>query len=330
MSVALRALIVEDSEDDALLIARELRRGGYDLTFIRVETPDAMIAELDKQVWEVVICDYVMPHFSAPAALSLFTEKGFDLPFIVITGKIGEETAVATMKAGAHDVILKDNLSRLVPAVERELREAEERRARREAEEALHSLRVFNERVVQSIQDGLVTLDLDFRITFWNKGMEEISGYEAEEMLGQIAYDVFPHFIEQGVDKLHKAALEGQTVTRQNIPFVTPRGRAEYANEKYLPLRDETGEIAGVLIIVEDVTEVLRQEQQVVRLGLEIERRKFVEIAKGILMHELGLSEADSFQFIQKKSQEESKKMLEIAKQVIEFFGSREDVRKIS
>jgi len=137
MSVPLSLLLVEDSEDDAILVAHALRRGGYDLTFERVDTPEAMCAALARQCWDIVISDFAMPQFSGPAALAQLKESGLDLPFIIVSGHIGEEVAVAAMKAGAHDYVMKDNLVRLAPAVGRELREVEVRRARRQAREAL-------------------------------------------------------------------------------------------------------------------------------------------------------------------------------------------------
>lgn len=137
MAAPLRVLIVDDSEDDALLLARELRRGGYEPTFARVDTAEAMATALDSQPWDAVICDYAMPQFNAPAALALLQEKGLDLPFILVSGFVGEETGVMVMNAGAHDFVLKDRPSRLLPAVERELREARHRAEGRKAEEAI-------------------------------------------------------------------------------------------------------------------------------------------------------------------------------------------------
>ena len=134
MPVPLRVLLVEDSEDDAVLIARELRRGDYAPAIERVETEAAMQAALHDPC-DVVISDYSLPQFSGPAALSLLKATELDIPFIVVSGAIGEEVAVAAMKAGAHDYLMKGNLTRLVPAIQRELREAEERRRRRLAEE---------------------------------------------------------------------------------------------------------------------------------------------------------------------------------------------------
>ncbi len=134
---ALRALLVEDSQSDALLLVRALQRGGFDVISERLETGEAMRQALANHSWDVILCDHSMPHFSAPEALELLKEHGVDVPFIIVSGYIEEETAVAAMKAGAHDYIMKDRLARLVPAVERELREAEVRRARRKSEEDL-------------------------------------------------------------------------------------------------------------------------------------------------------------------------------------------------
>jgi len=140
----LRVLIVEDSEDDAALLVHELRRGGHEPTSVRVDTADAMRDALAKHPWQVVIADYHMPHFSAPEALAVLQASGLDLPFLIVSGRIGEETAVAAMKAGAHDYIMKGNLSRLVPAIERELREAEGRRERRRAEELVRRMAYYD------------------------------------------------------------------------------------------------------------------------------------------------------------------------------------------
>ncbi len=128
---------MEDSETDAALLLLELRRGGYDTIFERVATPEAMDVALGNRAWDIVISDYVMPQFGGLAALKLMQESGLDLPFIIVSGKIGEDTAVEAMKAGAHDYILKGTLSRLVPAIQRELREAVIRRERKAADEEL-------------------------------------------------------------------------------------------------------------------------------------------------------------------------------------------------
>jgi two-component system, OmpR family, phosphate regulon sensor histidine kinase PhoR len=143
MSKPLKILVVEDSEDDLFLLLHELRKSGFAPEYLSVCTQQAMSRALAEHEWDVVTSDYNMPGFSAMAALDLLQKSGLDLPFIVVSGKIGEDQAVAAMKAGAHDYVMKQNLSRLGPAIERELREAEERKKRREAEIALK--RQFNQ-----------------------------------------------------------------------------------------------------------------------------------------------------------------------------------------
>jgi DNA-binding NtrC family response regulator len=121
MNKPLHVLIIEDSEDDCQLLKSELARGGYDVTYSRVETADAMRAALAKGSWDIILSDHRMPQFSSLGALKLHKERQSDVPFIVVSGNIGEELAVGAMKAGAHDYIMKDNLTRLVPAARREL-----------------------------------------------------------------------------------------------------------------------------------------------------------------------------------------------------------------
>ncbi len=140
MNKPLHTLIVEDSADDTELLLRELKRGGYDPIHVRVETPEAMQAELATKTWNIVFSDFSMPHFNAFDALALLHKTGLDIPFIIVSGTIGEDRAVTAMKAGAHDYILKGHLKRLVPAVERELRETRVRQERRQASETIHRL----------------------------------------------------------------------------------------------------------------------------------------------------------------------------------------------
>src|SRR6185503_11457685 len=130
-------LIVEDSEFDAQVIVSLLRKGGYEVTFQRVEEADAMRRALESDVWQLILADYNLPTFNAPAALDVLKSTGLDLPFLIVSGGIGEDIAVACMKAGAHDYLMKGNLHRLAPAVERELREAANRASQRDAKQAV-------------------------------------------------------------------------------------------------------------------------------------------------------------------------------------------------
>ncbi len=148
MGKPLNVLIVEDTEDDALLLVRHLERGGFEPVFERVDDTQGMSAALAAKTWDVILCDNTLPRFSVSAALALLQEAGLDLPFIVVSGTIGEERAADVMKAGAHDLVLKDSLARLVPAIERELAEAEVRRERKQAEEALQE----KTRLIQLLQ----------------------------------------------------------------------------------------------------------------------------------------------------------------------------------
>jgi len=147
MGTYLRILLIEDSEDDARLVLREIQHGGYDVEFERVETADAMRAALARQVWDLIICDFSLPRFSAPNALELLKKSDHDLPFIIVSGTIGEESAVNALKAGAHDFIIKGNFARLIPAIQRELKEAEVRRERRERERELEAIVSVNTRL---------------------------------------------------------------------------------------------------------------------------------------------------------------------------------------
>jgi signal transduction histidine kinase len=137
MSSPLRLLLIEDSEDDAALLLRELRRSGFDVTHTRVETSAALARALEQGPWEVIIADYALPGFDGMAAFAQVQQRGLDVPFLIVSGQIGEDTAVAAMKAGVHDFLLKDKLSRLGPAVARELREARLRAERRSMQEQL-------------------------------------------------------------------------------------------------------------------------------------------------------------------------------------------------
>lgn len=161
MSQTLRVLIVEDSENDALLLVRALRRAGYDVAHERVDTAEAMMAALARHGWDIVISDYSMPNFSGTGALELLKKSGLDIPFIFVSGTIGEDTAVAAMKAGAQDYIMKGNLTRLIPAIERELGESRMRRERHRAEQQVQQHR-RRQAAVHDINVAITsTLDLD-------------------------------------------------------------------------------------------------------------------------------------------------------------------------
>jgi len=193
MNTPLRALIVEDSEDDCQLLKEHLTRGGYEVTSERVETAEAMSAALERGGWDIVISDHRMPQFSSLAALKLYKERGCDLPFIVVSGSIGEELAVTAMKAGAHDYIMKDNLTRLVPAVARELREAETRRQCRCAEQELEHCHHRTELILDAAGEGICCLDANGVITFINPRGAKLIGWKPEELIGKSLHEIVHH-----------------------------------------------------------------------------------------------------------------------------------------
>ncbi|HEX7808245.1 MAG TPA: response regulator, partial [Thermoanaerobaculia bacterium] len=161
MSKPVRLLLVEDSDLDAAHFALALRRGGFEPHIKRVETREEMADALVAEEWEIVVSDYNLPRFSAPEALDTLRASGKDLPFIVVSGAVGEETAVELMRAGASDYVLKTRMTRLTAAIERELAQARERRAKRRAEDLFYAVlraspqpSVVVDRLTRAIVDG--------------------------------------------------------------------------------------------------------------------------------------------------------------------------------
>lgn len=180
--VNLRVLLVEDCEDDALLIERELTLGGYTPLVKRLDSPGAMNEALREQTWDLVLADWNLPQFSALFALEMLKSKGLDLPFIIVSGTIGEEAAIAAMKAGAHDYVMKFNLGRLVPAVQRELCEADDRRSRKWAEAALAASEERLKLVVRATNDAIWDWDLTAQTLGWNEGFQVHFGFQPNEV----------------------------------------------------------------------------------------------------------------------------------------------------
>jgi len=201
----LRALIVEDNENDALLLLDELKLHGYDVTHKRVQTHGDMQVALTASGWDVVFSDYSMPAFSATAALETLKDSGLDLPFIIISGTIGEETAVTALKSGAHDFLMKGRLARLVPALERELREFNQRRERARLEEQLRQAQKLE--AVGRLAGGIAH---DF-----NNILTTIAGY-SEMVLEQIGPD---KPISGDLMEIRKATDRAAQLTRQLLAF---------------------------------------------------------------------------------------------------------------
>jgi two-component system, cell cycle sensor histidine kinase and response regulator CckA len=173
----LRLLIIEDSEDDEALLVRSLRQGGYELASHRVQTVDDMRAALADGHWDVIVSDYSMPEFTAPAALDVLKQSGLDIPFIIVSGTIGEDTAVASLHAGADDFLLKGRLSRLIPAVERALRDRATRDAQRHAERLRSESDARFRRLFESGLVGIAIADDSGTIREANDAFLNMVGY---------------------------------------------------------------------------------------------------------------------------------------------------------
>jgi len=257
MKKPLRVLMVEDSESDAGLIIRRLQGAGYDLEHERVETAGDMRTALAKPDWDIVLADYKLPQFSASAALEILKESGRDLPFIIVSGTIGEEKAVALMKAGAHDYVMKHNLARLVPAVARELGEAQGRRERRQTEEALLKSEAALSSILRAapIGIGLVTQSI---IGWTNDHLSRMTGYSRGELQGQSARMLYESQAE--FERVGQLKYEG--INHQGTGSIETRWRRKDGKIIEVFLRstpiDPLDLDAGVVFTAMDITD--RQE----------------------------------------------------------------------
>ncbi len=259
MSQALQVLIAEDSENDALLLVRELRRGGYELAYERVASAEAMAVALDRQRWDLVIGDHSMPQFGGLAALALVRERGLDIPFICVSGTITEEMAVNAMRAGANDWVTKGQLKRLLPAIERELREAKGRAALRATEASYTTL-------VQHAPIGIYRSSPEGRFLAVNAALVRMLGYEsAEDVLRlDLARDVYADPAER--DRL--IAREGYTEQDYDEVEATWKrkdGRFLTMQLNVRVARDAAGRVEYYETFVRDLTEQRRLQQQLVQ-----------------------------------------------------------------
>jgi len=279
----LRALIVEDSELDARVLITMLRKGGYDVAFERVETAGGMSAALAAKTWDVVLADYNLPEFSAPAALELLQKTGIDIPFIIISGGIGEDIAVAAMKAGAHDYLMKGNLARLVPAVERELREAAHRAARRQAEQSVRDSEMRYRLLWETATDAVLLMDTDSVIHFANPAAENVFGYRPEELVGQNLTLLLPvRFHDAHRESFSNYLLSGVSDKRRRIMETVGLRKENREVAVEIAFNDmEFQARRWFVAFIRDITErklaeqELREHEEQFRVAREIQQRLF-------------------------------------------------------
>ncbi|MHB9022981.1 MAG: sensor histidine kinase [Armatimonadota bacterium] len=272
----LRLLLVEDSEDDALLLVEALRTGGFDPHYRRVETEPVFRAALAEESWDLLIADYVLPRFSGIAAIRISREAGYDMPVIMVSGKVGEDTAVEAMRAGAQDYLLKGNLSRLVPAIRRELRDAQVRRERRQAESALEHALNLAQQYLDIAGVMMLALDQEGRVTMINRKGLETLGCSANGVIGITWIEHFvPAPMREEVQGTFDQLMSDQLtpVEYTENPVVNCAGEERLLAFHNALLRNEQGAIIGTLSSGEDITERKRYEGERERLLEEVQRR---------------------------------------------------------
>ncbi len=263
MGDILRVLLVEDSEDDALLLSRLLRRGGYELKLQRVDTASEMRAALAHATWDLIISDYSIPSFGGRDALEILKESGLDIPFILVSGAIGEEIAIAAMKAGAHDYLMKNKLSRLVPAVRRELKEARMRAERRNAEAQVRKL----SRAIEQNLASVIITDAEGHIEYVNPQFVRLTGHVLDEVRGHIAFFVTEMRKELGV---------GESITNREwkgeFSGQKKSGETYWVSAAVSQIYDSQGNVTHLVAIEEDIT--LRKQEEFERTRREVRRRR--------------------------------------------------------
>lgn len=284
----LRCLNIEDSESDAELILRLLRKSGFDVRYERVETAEAFGAALARQQWDIVIADYQLPGFNAPAALAIIREAGLDIPFIVVSGLMGEEIAVRMMKDGAADYLTKGNLTRLAPAVERELREAEVRRERRMA---IVELADEKERLLvtlRSICEGVITANMNGITTLVNPTAERLTGFTSEQAKSRPVTEIFrlkdPDDTGFPCPDPVSQVLESGKARQSNRPSLLIDASGNRLSITYTasPILDTEKRIIGAVLVFRDMT----REQKIHEILQNADKLQSIGVLAGGIAHD--------------------------------------------
>jgi PAS domain S-box-containing protein len=260
---SLRALIVEDSEDDALLLIRNLKKGGYTLVYERVETAAAMKKALKEKEWDLILCDYKMPNFNAPSALALLKEANIDLPVIIVSGTIGEETAVECMRLGARDYIMKSRMSRLCPAIARELKEAKARKKQMRTEEKLrHEEQRFRALSEQSL-DMIILVNRELAVTYVNPAVERFLGLKEKRIIGhKILENLHPDYFEL-VTGIFNTFFNDPSTSIQRAEVRLSRIDGSWHDFEAMGTNlVQNGVVAGVIVNLHDITERKKAEER--------------------------------------------------------------------
>jgi PAS domain S-box-containing protein len=256
MSKPLRVLLVEDSEDDALLEIRALKNGGYDPEYERVETAEAMRKSLQEKPWDVILCDYALPQFNGLAAIALLEEADIDIPLIIVSGAIGEETAVECMRFGARDYVMKGNLHRLASAVERELKEAESRVKRKQAEEALRESEANYRQLFDNSPTAIY--QINFRTGKFLKANTvfcEYLGCSQEEITSLSPYDIMTKESQKLLlERLNKIASGDKVPENPEYEVIDKNGKRIWIQLSSKNIYDSEG-LAGADVVAHDITD---------------------------------------------------------------------------
>jgi PAS domain S-box-containing protein len=281
MTEKLNVLLIEDSEDDELLLTRELNKGPYKPLVQRVETEEDMEHALNEKKWDVVISDYVLPKFSGLHALQTLQKSKQDLPFIIVSGKIGEYDAVEAMKAGAHDYIMKNNLIRLNEAIKRELADAQARHDkkkaeqqlqesykklekinaqlekeidnRKEAEKQIYTIKEHLQNVIDSASEIVISIDNNYRITTWNTSIQQITGFKYDEVTNRTITKL-PLFDEPQKLKDLIKNVEKKPVKNEELILLTKQNTKKIIQITGTTIKGKYGHKSGFLLIGKDIT----------------------------------------------------------------------------
>jgi signal transduction histidine kinase len=259
----IRLLVVEDSEDDALLVLRELSRDAYAVTHVRVDTAQAFQAALRTHEWDLVISDFSLPTLTAMDVLRLLGASGLDLPCIVVSGTIGEEAAVHALKAGASDFIVKNRLARLLPAVSRELREAAERKNRRAIEAAFNKAMARMQFALEAAGVGTWEVDIVSRKAEWSDVMEQLHGQPAAGFPGTLdafIATIHPDDRSRVVDSI--LSNHGLNESRLEYRVTWPDGSIHWIEGVGQTFYSETGQAVRAAGVAMDMTVQKQLEQQ--------------------------------------------------------------------